>query len=463
MEEQFVVEKHPVPDVPAKAEQTAVYSPASEPVPAPAPVALVPAPAPADTWTVPAPAKKKHHVLFAILLVLVVLLVAVGIFAFTQYRALMRTVDSLTADGQAIATCITDLSESAKKMDFPAALASAKELQGIAEHMCGLISTREFDVASRIPKYGGDVLTARALLDIVLDADANAAIPLLQALVDHPMTSLVSADGVDAAGIYALLDACDAALPVAEKDLDAVEALDPFVIPQLAEATAVVFDNLPAARSALADLRAKVEQVRPMLEMFVGRDGTGLITELWPLIRLFVGDDPSSLLGLLAPFMGLPAGEGGASPEGIMPLLGLLMGQGGAEGEGEGGGMSMLLPLLGLFTGEGDGDGFSALLPLLGLFTGDTGSETGDSGGTGTDESLGLDSVLPLIGLLFGGGDDGGESQDVEDQPAEGGTDVDLEGLLPLIGLLLGDGEEDGETGFDMSGLLPFLDFFVEE
>ena len=71
--------------------------------------------------------------------------------------------------------------------------------------------------------------------------------------------------------------------------------------------------------------------------------------------------------------------------------------------------------------------------------------------------------MLPLIGLLFGDGDDGGEPQDVEDQPAEGGTDVDLEGLLPLIGLLLGDGEEDGETGFDMSGLLPFLDFFVEE
>ena len=103
MEEQFVVEKHPVPDVPAKVEQTAVYSPVDEPVPAPAPVALVPSPAPADTWTVPAPAKKKHHVLFAILLVLAILLVAVGIFAFTQYRALMRTVDSLTADGQAIA------------------------------------------------------------------------------------------------------------------------------------------------------------------------------------------------------------------------------------------------------------------------------------------------------------------------------------------------------------------------
>lgn len=430
MEDEFVVEKHPVDEIPVVGvDNTPAPQLSPEPVPEPVKEGIA-LELSRQGWpnndyqpiTEPQP-RKSHRGLWVTLAIILVILAALGIFGFTQYKAAMRVVDQLTADGEAVSASVQTIADSVQKMDFATALGSAKDLEATVEHMRALISTREFDVASRIPKYGGDVTTAREMLDIVLNADTEAVIPLLQALTDHPLASLLGDDGVDAAGVYALLDAYDAAMPVIEKDLDALEALPPFVIPQLAEATQSVFDALPSLRATLAELKAKVETVRPLLETFVGRDGSGLVGQLWPLIRLFIGGDGTDFFTGLESFLGLMTGtesEGGGL-EGILPLLGLLMGEdttensGGSSDAGDDGSfLDVILPFLGLLFDDGAGDGteaapdesgngsdddfFSLLTPFLGLFTESIGG-TDDGSGEG---DVGFDDLLPLLGLLLG-------------------------------------------------------------
>lgn len=371
--------------------------------------------------------KKSHRGLKITLIVIAAVLVVLGVFAYTQYRALMRVVDELQADGAALSATVDDISASVQNMDFDAMLTQVQDMRSTIAHMRGLISTPEFDVASHIPTYGGDVLTARSMMDIALDLADNAALPLLGEMVDHPFSSLISREnGINVAGVYAIVDAAEAAIPVAEADLDALEALDEFAIPQLAEATEPAFENLGKARSALGTAKSLFEQYKSMLDTFIGRDGSGLAVQFWDLISLFLPEGEitlESLMELIEQFSGLFDGNGGLD---LGALLGMLLGGDGGEGSGDG------------------GFGLESLLPFIGLLFG--GDESGDG-------SLALDSLLPFIGLLFGGDESGDQdaSGGYSDPGDEVGTEDGTDLLDPLLGLLFG---EDGEGIFDLFGLL---------
>lgn len=396
----------------------------------------------ADAADVSPKPKKSHRGLKIALIVIVAVIVVLGVFAYTQYRALMRVVDELQADGAAISATVSDISTSVQNMDFDAMLVQVQDMRSTIAHMRERISTREFDVASKIPTYGGDVLTLRSMLDTALDAADNAAIPLLSTVVDHPLSSLVSREnGIDVAGVYAIVDAAEAAIPVAETDLDALEALDGFAIPQLAEATKPVFENLPLARRALSTAKALLGQYKPMLDSLVGRDGSGLAVQFWGLLSLFLPEGEitlESLMELIETFSGFSDGNGGIDLDAIIERL-----FGGGE-DSSGGGFS-----------------FDSLWPFIGMLFGGAGGN-----GLGGD-TFSLDTLLPFIGLLFG---DGLGDQDSSGSDADPGESLDIEEgvetIVPLIDLLLGDGTEenpgllegllgeDGEGIGDLFGLL---------
>ena len=236
--------------------------------------------------------KKSHRGLKITLAVIVLLLAAIGVAGFVVYQKAMAVVDILQADGAALAADGEALMTQVEAGDYAAAAATAESIRATAEHMRQTISTKEFDLASRIPIYGRDVLTARDMLDIVVDVDANAIIPLLQKLADVPLASLVSVKGgIDVAGIYSLLDTVDTTLTVAGEDIDRLAALPEFAIPQLAEAVGPMMDNLGLANEKMSAATASLTEARPFIDQFIGRDGKGAAVQLWPFLSLFLPDD----------------------------------------------------------------------------------------------------------------------------------------------------------------------------
>ena len=419
---------------------------------------LVPADAPE-----PAP-KKPRTGLKVALICLAALLVGTGLFSFFMYRSVMGTVDELTADGQSLAGEVQALTDHATAMDFSAALGDAEQIKATAGHMRELISDWRFDVLSLVPRYGGDVKTGRALLDILVEADGDIAMPLLRVLADNPAETLVSkSGGVNANGVYAIMDAVDVAVPKAEQLLDRVDKLDPFVIPQLADAVNPTLQQLKSAKSFLDGIRAALSQMRPVLDSMVGREGDGSLTQWWPfiskfmgkegvdllrqllpLITVFMGEDAASSIESLFPLLGLFSGEGGTLSSGDVPkLFGMLTGDnaisleglGALAGVGEqgpsGGYQPSMESILGLLTDENGSFSLKQLAPLMLLFTDE-------------DGEISADAMAPLMELFFGGSGEGAPAE--ESEPSTGDEEsTDLWGsLLPLIGLVLGGGEEVG-------------------
>lgn len=492
MEETYVTPKHPVEEIP-------VAAPASVPTPSPVNSAdAVSHPYIADPVTQPAytgpaaydpmPAekpKKSHRGLVIALIIIAVLIVGLGIFGYTQYKAAMRVVDELTADGNTIAANVQVLADAAKQLDYATALEAAKTIDVTAQRMLDRISTKEFDVAARIPKYGPDVLTARELLGIVIDADENAAIPVLQAALDHPLEGLYSSKtGLDVDGLYTIVDAIDAALPVAEKDVAALEALQPFAIPQLRDALAPAFDNIGKLKETLATIRAQYDTYRPLVDSMVGRDGTGTMATILAIAGPILGDRADVLYqSLVAYLKSMITGQPLAS-DGVdwAPIIQKVMNgeeidlydimqlvfsaDEGVDEDGDGG--IDLFWLLSLLFGGGDsgddGDsGFNIFSILELLFGGDEGAE--DEGGSGDS---GFD-IFSLLALLFGDDSDGDDLGDLDglldenaDDASEAVEDIGID-LFDLLDIFLGDGSDDGdasgEEGDDggMSDLMELL------
>lgn len=441
-------EKHPLEDIPSN---PPVYMPGTY-TPAPDPIS----PEPATEFPVEEP-KKKRHVGLIILIVLLVLIAGLGIFAYSQYKPIMAVIDELTADGNVIAENARTLADSARELDFETSLTAATTIDERAHHMLDLISTPRFDLLSHVPKYGKDVLTARKLLELVIDADENAAIPVLKAAVDHPLEGLYSSKtGLDVDGLYAIVDAIDAALPIAERDIDELAALDSFEIPQLKETLAPVFDNIGTIKETFDAIRTKYDIYRPMVDSMIGRDGSGTVASLLGMAGPILGDRADILYQSLISYLksmitGASLTSDGVDWDpiikkfmngeevGIFDIMQLIFSADDELDEGADAGMDLFWLLSLLFGGGSDDSGDSGLdiFSILGLlFGGDDGGEGGssDSGDSGFD-------IFSILGLLFGDGEgEGGSSEGDSGTSEDSGFDI-----ISILDLLFGEGEGEGE------------------
>ena len=472
--EVYTPEKHPLEEVPvapapyvSEQESTQVF----EPLPQEAPTTIsvyVEQPQ-------PQPRSSGHGLRIALGTILVIVL-TLGIVGFIQYRAAMRVVDQLTADGNTAFQCIHTLTDSVNTLDFATALDSAKQLDGTVSHMRGLISTRQFDIASKIPKYGKDIITARELMDIILDADEEALIPLLQALLDNPVETMYSSKtGFDTESLYELVDAVDAAFPVAEKDLDALSNLDSFAIPQLREVTEPLIDNITVFSKFFDEAQERWGMARAKVDELVARDGSGVIPHVLSLVGTLLGEEADNLYaGIVSyaksmltgvayvaetvsgsidwtPVIKLIFGDGDASQIDWLPIIMQIIGNAQSSEGGEGG--FNLFSILGLLFGSDDGN--PGLFELLGPLMG---GDKSDGGGTG-----GFD-LFSILGPLFGGDESDNsdsssliitEDPDLPDAPEEFGEDFDFSSIFELI---IGGGDSDNGDSSE-SGDNPFGDF----
>lgn len=161
--------------------------------------------------------------------------------------------------------CARELLDALGSMDFSAALQKACDVADLAAGLRDELGGGMWSVAGFIPVLGGDVRSAKELMDILVDLSNDALIPLCEALVAAPPDTLVSSDGdgtvaFDLAALQTLLDAVRDVLPAVARGLDRLEAIGDLHVDELSQA-------LEQVRAMAGSVRRKFE----VIELFVDR------------------------------------------------------------------------------------------------------------------------------------------------------------------------------------------------
>ncbi|MBR3257876.1 MAG: DUF4012 domain-containing protein, partial [Eggerthellaceae bacterium] len=207
-------------------------------------------------------------------IVLAVILLTVSAFAYSQYKAVLGTVGILKADAAQVMDSLSSLQDQAAAKDFEAARSTTRDLRAIAAHMQGILDTEEFRFAERIPKYGSDVTNARLLLTTLGELCDEAVMPLLQSLIDNPLSGLYSKEtGINVPAMYALLDTLDPTIPLVQEKLDKLSALPEFTIPQLRDMMKPAFEKIGWVDGLLQSYSTLFADLRSIAHAFLGDDG----------------------------------------------------------------------------------------------------------------------------------------------------------------------------------------------
>lgn len=213
--------------------------------------------------------RRRRGISKIVVAIIVLAVVAAGIFGYTEYKALKEAAGILKADAATVMAQAKVLKDQALAKDFEAAQGTTNDIRAILDHMDGVLAGKEFDRAALIPKYGKDVDTARQLLAILEDLCDDAASPLLQSLIDNPLSDLYSAEsGINMPAVHALLDTVDPIVPVLRDDVAALAALPDFRVPQLRDKLAPAMETAREVDAFLqsfgdisADLRSLVDDL----------------------------------------------------------------------------------------------------------------------------------------------------------------------------------------------------------
>ena len=251
-----------------------------------------------------------------VLVLLVLVIVAVGAFGYTQYKAVMSTVDALKADASEVMIQINALQEQATSKDFEAARKTTHDLKTVVSHMQRILSAEEFDNVRRIPyfgeKYGGDIATARRMLDILEELCDDAVSPLLQSLIDNPISGLYSkSEGINMPALYALLDTIDPIIPLVQEKIDEFSALPEFAIPQLKNMMQPALEKVDSIKTLLQSYSSTFANLKSIAHAFLGDDGnkTYMIVAQNSAEMRSTGGFPGSI-GLLTITNGKPSVSG---------------------------------------------------------------------------------------------------------------------------------------------------------
>lgn len=155
--------------------------------------------------------------------------------------------------------------------DYEGAQASAQELSAIAAEMSAETSTPIWNMAAKVPVYGGDVEKVRTLAVVFQDLADNALIPVTEELSGLSFSAIVGTEGkIDVDALVGLTNALSNVSDVINRNAITVENLGEAKLDQVKEPLA----RVQAQMSELNALAQGALKITPVLSQMLGADGT---------------------------------------------------------------------------------------------------------------------------------------------------------------------------------------------
>ena len=177
-------------------------------------------------------------------------------------------VEGLKAKAGDVSDLLNETLAAFKELDFASAGELAAKTSAAVSDLRSQMQGPLWGAAEWIPVLGGDVKTARALVDTLADLVDGALVPVSQALSTIELDKLVVADGsnqiqFDVAAIRAVADAVRQAAPVLDEAASMVGGMGETHIAQLTEA-------VDTAKEKLAPLAGELDEAAGLLGALPG-------------------------------------------------------------------------------------------------------------------------------------------------------------------------------------------------
>ena len=177
-------------------------------------------------------------------------------------------VDGLKAKAGDVTDLLNKTLAAFKELDFAGAGELAVKTSAAVSDLRSQMQGPLWGAAEWIPVLGGDVKTARALVDTLVGLVDGALVPVSQALSTVELDKLVVADGsdriqFDVAAIQAVADAVRQAVPVLDEAASAVGGMGETHIAQLTEA-------VDTAKEKIAPLAGELDEAASLLGALPG-------------------------------------------------------------------------------------------------------------------------------------------------------------------------------------------------
>ena len=177
-------------------------------------------------------------------------------------------VEGLKAKAGDVSDLLNETLAAFKELDFAGAGELASKASAAVSDLRSQMQGPLWGAAEWVPVLGGDVKTARTLVDVLAGLVDGALVPVSQALSAVELDRLVVAEGsdrvrFDVAAIQAVADAVKRAAPVLDGAASAVGGMGETHIAQLTEA-------VDTAKEKIAPLAGELDEVGELLEVLPG-------------------------------------------------------------------------------------------------------------------------------------------------------------------------------------------------
>ena len=177
-------------------------------------------------------------------------------------------VEGLKAKAGDVSDLLNETLAAFKELDFVSAGELAAKTSAAVSDLRSQVQGPLWGAAEWIPVLGGDVKTARALVDTLASLVDGALVPVSQALSAVELERLVVAEGsdrvrFDVAAIQAVADAAKQAIPVLDEAASAVGGMGETHVAQLTEA-------VDMAKEKIAPLAGELDEVGELLDVLPG-------------------------------------------------------------------------------------------------------------------------------------------------------------------------------------------------
>ena len=181
-------------------------------------------------------------------------------------------VEGLKAKAGDVSDLLNETLGAFKELDFAGAGELAAKTSAAVSDLRAQMQGPLWGVAEWIPVLGGDVKTARTLVDVLASLVDGALVPVSQALSAVELDRLIVSDGssqiqFDVAAIQAMADAVRQAAPVLDEAASAVGGMGETHIAQLTEA-------VDTAKEKIAPLAGELDEAAGLLEVLPGLLGS---------------------------------------------------------------------------------------------------------------------------------------------------------------------------------------------
>ena len=177
-------------------------------------------------------------------------------------------VDGLKAKAGDVTDLLNETLAAFKGLDFAGAGELASKTSAAVSDLRAQMQGPLWGAAEWVPVLGGDVKTARTLVDTLAGLVDGALVPVSQALSAVELDRLVVADGsdriqFDVAAIQAVADAVRQAVPVLDEAASTLGGMGETHVAQLTEA-------VDTAKEKIAPLAGELDEVAELLEVLPG-------------------------------------------------------------------------------------------------------------------------------------------------------------------------------------------------